>query len=215
MLPPSSTVVLHVLNALIGILSIAVLALAAYSVILTDSFGDAYPKDTKDTGLSMLFWPGVGGIVDMCLFIFLWFMTPSVGGLVCTTLVNATNKADTAQTKKRKAYWNGLLFVASFIFGRPLIVLIYAFVEWNKASRSQLSPSNSHITPELWACASADEVDVRDTGTLCSQLHAARYMLIPVVALGAIMLALVVWLRIRLIKEEGCVTGSKPQGVHV
>jgi len=79
-------IALHTLNVLIGILSIAILALVTRSVVLTNSMGSIYPQDIKGTGRGLLFWPGVGGIVDMSLFIFLWIMTPSVGGSVCIAL---------------------------------------------------------------------------------------------------------------------------------
>lgn len=90
MSPQITTTVLHALNALIGLLSVVVLALVAHSVVLTDSIGDAYAQDAKGTGRAMLFWPGVGGIVDMLLFIILWYMTPVAGSLVCTSLFDAT-----------------------------------------------------------------------------------------------------------------------------
>jgi hypothetical protein len=82
MAPFLPTVVLHALNIIIGILSIAILALVTHSVILTDSISDTYPRDAKGTGRGLLFWPGVGGIVDMLLFIFLFVMTPSIDGPV-------------------------------------------------------------------------------------------------------------------------------------
>jgi hypothetical protein len=72
-------ILIHTLNILIGVLSIAILALVVRSVLLTDSLSDVIPQYAKDTGRSMLFWPGVGGIVDMLLFIFLWYLTPSEG----------------------------------------------------------------------------------------------------------------------------------------
>jgi hypothetical protein len=76
------TVFIHVLNILIGALSIVILALVVRSVLLTDSLSDIYPGDAKGTGRSMLFWPGVGGVVDMLLFMLLWYLTPSEGNLV-------------------------------------------------------------------------------------------------------------------------------------
>jgi hypothetical protein len=36
--------------------------------------------------------------------------------------------AKQCQEKKRKYFWNGLVFVASFIFGRPAVVLVFTFV---------------------------------------------------------------------------------------
>jgi hypothetical protein len=70
-------IAVHTLNILIGIFSIVILALVAHSVILTNSLSTTYPQDAKETGRGLLFWPGVGGIVDMLLFAFLWYMTPS------------------------------------------------------------------------------------------------------------------------------------------
>jgi hypothetical protein len=84
MSPPILTIVLHTLNILIGILSITILALVARSVIFTDALGDVYPEDVKGTGRGFLFWPGVGGIVDMLLFIFLWY---SVCNAISRTLI--------------------------------------------------------------------------------------------------------------------------------
>jgi hypothetical protein len=75
---PFTSVLIHTLNILIGILSITILALVAHSLILTDSLSAIYPENVKGTGRGLLFWPGVGGIVDMFLFLFLWFMTPSI-----------------------------------------------------------------------------------------------------------------------------------------
>jgi hypothetical protein len=72
------TITIHTLNLLIGIFSIAILTLVARSVILTNSLPSTYPQDAKGTGRGLLFWPGVGGIVDMLLFAVLWFMIPSV-----------------------------------------------------------------------------------------------------------------------------------------
>jgi hypothetical protein len=123
---------------------------------------------------------------------------------------NARNAND-RQTKKRTAYWNGLLFVASFIFGRPFITLIYTWVEWNQASKNQISPARGYNTTESWACAAANGDGVRDARSVCTQLHAARYILIPEVVLGAMMLALVIRMRIRVSKEEKSVLRAEPQ----
>jgi hypothetical protein len=84
--PPA--VAVHILNILIGIFSITILALVARSVILTNSvISTAYPQDVKGTGRGLLFWPGVGGVVDMLLFEFLWFMTPTLASQVILTFV--------------------------------------------------------------------------------------------------------------------------------
>jgi hypothetical protein len=79
---PRIAILIHVLNILIGVLSIAILALVVRSAVLTDSLSDVMPQDVKGTGRSMLFWPGIGGIVDMLLFVFLWYLSPSEGDLV-------------------------------------------------------------------------------------------------------------------------------------
>jgi hypothetical protein len=50
---------------------------------------------------------------------------------------------------------------------------------------------------------------------VCTQLHAARYILIPEVVLGAMMLSLVIWMRIRVAKEEQSVPRADPQVIKV
>jgi hypothetical protein len=71
-----TTISIHILNGLIGCLCIAVLGLTARSVVLKDQLENQAPSNLKSTGLSLLFWPGVGGVVDMLLFLFLWVNTP-------------------------------------------------------------------------------------------------------------------------------------------
>jgi hypothetical protein len=71
-----TTISIHMLNGLIGCLCIAVLALTARSVVLKDQLENEAPSNLKSTGLSLLFWPGVGGVVDMVLFLLLWINTP-------------------------------------------------------------------------------------------------------------------------------------------
>jgi hypothetical protein len=71
-----TTISIHILNGLIGCLCIAVLGLTARSVVLKDQLENQAPSNLKSTGLSFLFWPGVGGVVDMLLFLFLWINTP-------------------------------------------------------------------------------------------------------------------------------------------
>jgi hypothetical protein len=64
------------LNALLAALSTSILALVAHST----SSSAPGPHDAKGTGRAMLFWPGVGGIVDALLFAGLRFrMSRSVG----------------------------------------------------------------------------------------------------------------------------------------
>lgn len=73
-----STILLHIVNALIGIFSLVILGLVAHSVSLKDELGDATPASLKGTGMSFLFWPACGGIVDFCLFLFLLIKARSV-----------------------------------------------------------------------------------------------------------------------------------------
>jgi hypothetical protein len=70
------TISIHILNSLIGCLSVTVLGLAVHSVVLKDQLENDAPSNLKSTGLSFLFWPGVGGVVDMVLFLFLWINAP-------------------------------------------------------------------------------------------------------------------------------------------
>jgi hypothetical protein len=85
------TIAIHTLNILIGIISIAILALVAHTIVATNASSESYPSDVKGTGRSILFWPGVGGIVDMLLFLFLWFKTPAAGELVRVFLGKSMN----------------------------------------------------------------------------------------------------------------------------
>lgn len=88
---------------------------------------------------------------------------------------------------------------------------MYAFVERNQASKSQTTPSHGFITPESWACAVASSGgSVEDADSVCMQLRAARYLLIPITVLGAAMLALVISLRIRLARQDGQVVAPEP-----
>jgi hypothetical protein len=106
------------------------------------------------------------------------------------------------------AYLNGPLFVASFIFGRPLIVLIFTFVEWGRAVKSEIGASSGYFTVETWACAYSKQHGDSLASSLCRELQAARYLLVPVLVLGAIMLVLV--LRKRLVFEKE----SSPVRIH-
>ena len=74
MTPP--IVSIHAINALIGSLSLVILGLVAHSVSLKDQLDYAAPLDLKGTGMSFLFWPACGGIVDFCLFLVLWMKAP-------------------------------------------------------------------------------------------------------------------------------------------
>jgi hypothetical protein len=94
--------------------------------------------------------------------------------------------------KKRLAYLNGLVFVACFIFGRPLIVLIYTYVEWGHAVKNDTNPTSGYVTVESWACAYSKQSRDGSAEALCTELQTARYLLAPVVMLGAAMLLLVI-----------------------
>ncbi|KAH6205403.1 hypothetical protein HBI42_197920 [Parastagonospora nodorum] len=191
-MPTLLTLVLCTLNFTIGILSITVLALVAHTLTLTSS-----PPYVRGTSRSILFWPGCGGIVDMILFIILWHLTPreSVG-------------------QKRKYFWNGLVFVASFIFGRPAVVLVYTFVEWGRAEKGDMMMGEGYFTTETWACA-ASQAGVEGAGSVCQELRAARYLLIPEVVLGAAILELVICMKSRFsgrkkpAEEEAASTATK------
>jgi hypothetical protein len=100
-----STVTIHTLNILIGVVGITILSLVARSVITTNSLPNSYPQEVKDTGRPRLFWPGVGGIVNMLLFEFLWFLTPSSEhGLVRVVSSIAETNANCEQNRKRRMY---------------------------------------------------------------------------------------------------------------
>lgn len=64
------------LNGLIGCICIAVLGLTTHSVVLKQGLENEMPTNVKGTGMSLLFWPGAGGLVDMVLFYILWSLTP-------------------------------------------------------------------------------------------------------------------------------------------
>ena len=63
----------HSLNAINGILSIAILALTAHATVLKDELN--VPDAVKVTGSTILYWPGCGGLVDFVLFLVLWLRT--------------------------------------------------------------------------------------------------------------------------------------------
>jgi hypothetical protein len=79
---PKTTISIHILNALIGCLCIAILGLTAHCVALKDKLESRMPSNMKDTGMTFLFWPGCGGLVDMLLFISLWVLVPWKQGSV-------------------------------------------------------------------------------------------------------------------------------------
>jgi hypothetical protein len=217
MSPSITTATIHILNILIGIFSIAILALVAHSVISTNTLSDSYPQDVKGTGRGLLFWPGIGGIVDMLLFELLWFLTPSSEHGWVSVMSNADEcSSNSRQSRKRQLYWNGLLFVAGFIFARPFIVLMYTFIEWGQAVKGQVSVSvtSSYVTTETWSCAAALTGGYKDVGSVCKELRAARYLLIPEVVFGAVVLSVVIWMRMRMriLKGERSVEAAVQNG---
>jgi hypothetical protein len=56
-------------NALIGGVCVAVLGLTADGVALKDEIDSILPSNIKETGMTFLFWPRCGGLVDMLFFI--------------------------------------------------------------------------------------------------------------------------------------------------
>jgi hypothetical protein len=59
-----------------------------------------------------------------------------------------------------------------------------------------------YITTESWACAMSKNSALESVGSICTELRTARYLLIPEVVLGAIMLSFVVWMRSCVSKER-------------
>ncbi|KAF1829819.1 hypothetical protein BDW02DRAFT_132797 [Decorospora gaudefroyi] len=176
----------HILNALIGCLCIAILGLA---VTLEEDMEAFLPSNMKGTGMMFLFWPGCGVVVDMLLFGFLWWVAPWEQGPI----------------GKRLAYLNGLVFVACFIVGRPLIVLIYTHVAWGQAVKNVTNTTSGCATVESWACACSKRGYAGSTGSLCTELRVVRDLLIPVLVLGAMMLPSVILRRLSVAKEENTI----------
>lgn len=96
----------------------------------------------------------------------------------------------------RVALLNGLLFVACFIVVRPFIVLVYTFVAWDQAVKNTSTSTTGNLTVESWACALYRETEDFHAKSLCTELKVARYLLIPILVLAAVMLAIVLWERI-------------------
>jgi len=65
------TISIYILNISIGILCIAILALLIHADILSDALEETHPEldETRKIPLSLLYWPGCGGIVDCLLFV--------------------------------------------------------------------------------------------------------------------------------------------------
>ena len=94
-----------------------------------------------------------------------------------------------------------------FYFMRPLIVLVYTFTEHDV---------------EAWACLLSNHGRNNTAESLCKELRASRYLLVPLFVLGAVFLSLVVWSRLgpwrgNRVSSRGSNGGSKPKtvGAHV
>ena len=82
-------------------------------------------------------------------------------------------------------------------------LLIFTFVEWGRAVKSETSTYSGYLTVETWACAFSKQNGNNFADSLCKELQAARYLLIPVLVLGAMMLTLM--LRKRFLVAKGVV----------
>jgi hypothetical protein len=94
-------------------------------------------------------------------------------------------------------YGNALLFVATFVFVRPFVTLVYVFVEREGAVKGRVGVGSGYVTVETASCAGGYAV-------VCKELRAARWLLIPEVVVGAVVLGMVLRLRLRLgrVREE-------------
>ncbi|ORY14913.1 hypothetical protein BCR34DRAFT_509187 [Clohesyomyces aquaticus] len=185
-------VTLYALNFLIGALCTSILGLTSHSIVVKDRLEFYLPPNIKSIGIGVLMWAGVGGIVDMLLF---------GAGLIIGALKNNKHQDRHEKNERRLEYPNSLLFVATIVFLRPLVILIYTFIEHNRSVNNVTSSENELVTPESWACDVSPGEDAR---SLCSDLRAARYVLIPVIVLAAGMFRIVLWvyLRTRRIRKE-------------
>jgi hypothetical protein len=104
--------------------------------------------------------------------------------------------SDAKQSKKRTVYLNGLVFVAVFIFMRPLITLIYVFVEHSKAVKGEAGSASGYATVETWAGALLSGGKSSTAESLCTEIYVARMILIPVSMLGCVQLFLAIWFRV-------------------
>ncbi|KAF2869064.1 hypothetical protein BDV95DRAFT_578261 [Massariosphaeria phaeospora] len=193
----TSTMVLHALNALVGALCIAILGLNSHGVVLKDrvEVGVVAPENVESVTVSLLMWVGAGGIVDTLLLL---------AGLVVTRSRKGEQRAN---PRRSTIYLNGLVFVATVIFLRPFVVQVYSEVQFSRASRSyDASPSSEFLTPETWSCAVAGSGRGGAAAeSLCRELRASRYLLIPTMILGAIIFGMVGWMRVSEFRREGIV----------
>lgn len=176
-------ILLHVLNILVGSLCVAILGLTTYGIVVKERVDDLIPSSVKPIGIDLLMWAGCGGIVDMVLLLCLIsaksFRRNEVGQPCRYVMEPDRAQLVTVST----LYWNIVLFVATFIFLRPLVILSYTYAE-----------NNDSLTPERWACEVGAGSDAR---SLCDSLRAARYLLIPALVLSAGLPTLVLLSRFR------------------
>ncbi len=100
-----TTIFVHTVNVLILCFSITLLGLVAHSVSLKDRLDYAVPANLKGTGMSFLFWPARGGIVDFCLFLFFWVKMSLRDSDVCdweTLLCVKREDADISRARRRR-----------------------------------------------------------------------------------------------------------------
>ncbi|KAF2437976.1 hypothetical protein P171DRAFT_177349 [Karstenula rhodostoma CBS 690.94] len=160
-------ITLHLLNVLVGSLCITILGLTTRSVVVKDKVDSLIPSRTRSTGMGMLMWAGCGGIVDMLL-------------LLCLISAKAFRRNELVTVST--FYWNCVLFVATFIFLRPLIILSYTHSE-----------HTNYFTPERWGCEVGTGSDAR---SLCHNLRAARVLLIPAFILSTGLPTFALWMRL-------------------
>lgn len=80
-----------------------------------------------------------------------------------------------------------MLFVATFFFIRPFVVLVYTSVEHSI---------------EDWACLLSSQGRNDNAQSLCRELRTTRYLLIPLSSLGVGFLVLVIWLTFGRLKQQ-------------
>ncbi|KAF1953018.1 hypothetical protein CC80DRAFT_551715 [Byssothecium circinans] len=85
----------------------------------------------------------------------------------------------------------------------PFIVLVYVFVVWGQDAESESDLMSGYATVETWACAVAKDGDgIGNTGSLCTELRTARYLLISALVPSVITLGLVIQRRIMVGERE-------------
>lgn len=82
---------------------------------------------------------------------------------------------------------------------RPFIACVYSFVEHDHAEKNAfVSSKRRYVTPETWGCAVRQRGDVKDARKLCGDIKSARWLTVPEVVLGAIVLGLTIWARVQV-----------------